>query len=298
MRKLLILSVVLAAVIGGSTAMAGARMTPKVVYGVDNRIDPINSMNEMFVHLSRSTAAQISASKLTKVKEEGFFKINDVSLEESFRVCSDERFAEQNANARCSGSLVGPDLLVTAGHCVDQSACENNEFRWVFDYRNDEIVDLGIEANDVYNCKEVVHREFDSQTMSDFALIRLDRKVTNREPLKFRRQGKIEMDTPLVVIGHPSGLPTKIAGGATVKRNGEDYFFESDLDTFGGNSGSAVFNANTGVIEGILVRGAQDYRIDYSRACRVVNECDSVNGRGCSGEDVTRIRKVQIEDYL
>ena len=51
---------------------------------------------------------------------------------------------------------------------------------------------------------------------------------------------RLSLDTPLVVIGHPSGLPTKIADGAWVRNNESEYYFVTNLDTFGGNSGSAV----------------------------------------------------------
>ena len=111
-------------------------------------------------------------------------------------------------------------------------------------------------------------------------------KWTDRTPLEFRQEGEVELDTPLVVIGHPSGLPTKIADGM-VRNNESEYYFVTNLDTFGGNSGSAVFNTDTGVVEGILVR-EQDYVWD-SRGCRVPKVCDE---NECRGEDVTRITVV------
>ena len=64
-------------------------------------------------------------------------------------------------------------------------------------------------------------------------------------------------------------------------------YFVANLDTYGGNSGSAVFNAKTGVIEGILVRGENDYV--YKGNCRVSNVCAS---DGCRGEDVTKLSAI------
>jgi len=46
-------------------------------------------------------------------------------------------------------------------------------------------------------------------------------------------------------------------------------FFDANLDTFGGNSGSPVFDARTNAVVGILVRGADDYREEGG--CDVVN---------------------------
>jgi len=58
-------------------------------------------------------------------------------------------------------------------------------------------------------------------------------------------------------------------------------WFVANTDTFVGNSGSGVFDANTKELVGILVRGAQDYVADGS--CNRVNVCPN---DGCRGEDV------------
>ena len=41
-------------------------------------------------------------------------------------------------------------------------------------------------------------------------------------------------------------------------------YFSANLDTYGGNSGSPVFNATDGTVEGILVRGNQDFVINVN----------------------------------
>jgi V8-like Glu-specific endopeptidase len=123
----------------------------------------------------------------------------------------------------------------------------------------------------------------------DYAFIELDRKVNDRQPLKVRKTGKISKGASLVVIGHPTGLPTKIADGANV-RTLQGKFFVANLDTFGGNSGSAVFNAETEEVEGILVRGETDYVYNSSLGCQVPNVCSN---DACRGEDVTYITNVE-----
>jgi len=66
----------------------------------------------------------------------------------------------------------------------------------------------------------------------------------------------------------------------------------ANLDTFGGNSGSAVFNAETGEVEGILVRGENDYvwSDENGSRCRVPQQCTN---DACRGEDVTRITNIK-----
>jgi hypothetical protein len=57
----------------------------------------------------------------------------------------------------------------------------------------------------------------------------------------------------------------------------------ANLDTYGGNSGSPVFNATNHQVEGILVRGENDFVTNGS--CYVSLVCPTT---GCRGEDVTR----------
>ena len=56
-------------------------------------------------------------------------------------------------------------------------------------------------------------------------------------------------------------LPRKYAGGQTsiVRENNNSDYFQANLDAYGGNSGSAVINAETHEVEGILVRGSYDF---------------------------------------
>ena len=264
-----------------------AQAKNKVVYGIDNRLDLYETESALFLDLAKSTAAMIDGGRLNETDNE-MMTITGSTLE-SRGICSTARFAQQITAASCSGFLVAPNLLVTAGHCVtSQSDC--NSYKWVFGYGKDaeDKATYSVEKSNVYSCKRIVDQELDRRSKDDYALLELDRPVLDRDPLEFRSEGQVEEETNLVVIGHPSGLPTKVAAGAWVRRNVSDVYFSANLDTFGGNSGSAVFDSETGVVEGILVRGETDYVYD-SRGCRVPKVCSET---GCRGEDVTRITNI------
>lgn len=262
-----------------------------VIYGEDNRQDVYASTNSAYVELSKSTAAMIDMGNL-KSAPNGEVKIDAETLEDR-GVCAKERFSKQISAANCSGFLVAPNVLVTAGHCI-RSEADCRSYKWVFDYKVD-FEDQGainVPASSVYSCKKIISRSLDGQTKDDYAVIELDRKATDRRPLSFRRTGKIAKGASLVVIGHPTGLPTKIADGAKV-RTLSTKFFVANLDTYGGNSGSAVFNTSTSEVEGILVRGDTDYVQEGS--CQVSNVCTD---QACRGEDVTYITNIDaLKNY-
>ncbi len=278
-----------------ATVSLNASAIDKVIYGEDDRRDVYEETNSLYLDLAASTAGMIPNSKIvTTDSNEVTFRTSTLS---SRGICEDEKFANQQTAANCSGFLVAPDLLVTAGHCIrTQNDCESN--KWVFGYSHNSTntdQDIKVSKNDVYGCSEIIERSLEGGAGDDYALIRLERKVEDRTPLNFRTSGKVEDNTPIVVIGHPSGLPTKIADGANVRSNSNSTYFQANLDTFGGNSGSAVFNAETGVVEGILVRGETDYTYDWDRGCRVVYSCSDA---GCRGEDVTRITNIKALQNL
>ncbi len=252
-----------------------------VIYGEDNRRDLVDETNPKYIQYAQATAAKVPTIFMRTVGKDVIFRT--MTLVDR-GICDTERFAKQNTVAMCSGFLVGPKTLVTAGHCIKNiNDCKN--FRWVFDYATTvkDQTRITVTPKKVYSCKKVISQHYDD--IEDYAVIELDREVKDRTPLAFRKTGSITPGTPVMVIGHPSGLPTKIADGANV-RTLDSHWFTANLDTFAGNSGSAVINTITGEVEGILVRGEEDYIDDPARGCKFAHQCENDQ---CRGEDVSLI---------
>jgi V8-like Glu-specific endopeptidase len=261
----------------------------QVVYEEDNRKDIYEVTNHLHLELAKSTAGMIHVDNFSNTKTKNVFDLDDVStLETSQNVCPSEKFSEQIVGPVCSGFLVGPDTIVTAGHCYksfDHPSSVCAKFAWVFDYdmtseKHDPSKNISFE--NIYLCKQVIAVKLDNNL--DYAVIKLDRKVENRKPLQFRKFEKVQAEKNLVVIGHPSGLPTKVSDGARVTNNSQENKFSANLDSFQGNSGSAVFDSETGLVEGILIQGKTDYHPSIPGrpgSCKVVNQCDA-KGNNCS----------------
>jgi len=259
------------------------------------------SENEMTTDESKPGVVQLSQRTLRNWLEAQFEEDKKVeklfsakvreAAKEGVTFCEGERFTEQPNPGMCSGFLIAPDLIMTAGHCVEMPTfC--SEYRWVFGFQVDPKTNkagVDIKNEDIYKCKKVVSNALNGALGLDYAIVQLDRAVSGREPLEIRNNSNIQNGTQLVVIGSPSGLPLKVADGASVRKNTHPNYFSANLDTFQGNSGSAVFNAETGVVEGILVRGENDFVANKVKMCIEANKC--ADG-ACRGEDVSRLTSI------
>lgn len=278
---LVVKSVLIIALCYFLSPIAIAQIKSKVIYGDDNRIQYFQVPRADMRDVADSTAAVVRNSNLT-VKPSGTTMIRAETFQKSMGLCSSEPFATEPSGAFCSAFLVGEDLMATAGHCLDTARCAQSSF--IFSYRmsNQNQAPVEVDSSEIYRCKAVLER---SQTGDeDYALVKLDRPVRGHRILTLARNS-VQIGDSLFVVGHPSGLPTKVTTNGLV-RSTNSAFFTASLDTYGGNSGSAVFNEATLEVVGILVRGENDFIYDSANRCSVSNRCSE---DGCRGEDVTQI---------
>ncbi len=264
----------------------------ELVYGADNRRE-VEDTGSRSKTLARSVALLVDRNQLAR-RGNGWRVRSSTTLADTFAVpaCRGERFTRQPVAGFCTGFVVGPRLIATAGHCVSDASCGRTRFAFGYQRRNGR-ANGNLGRDDVYSCQRVVERR--NTSTNDWAVVRVDRRIRGREPLTLRRRGKVGNNAQLFVIGHPAGLPQKFAGGARVRRNGSRNFFEASLDTYAGNSGSPVFNAQNRQVEGILVRGATDWTYGRQNGARCWRSNQCSNSRGCNGqfEEVTRIERIR-----
>ncbi len=256
-----------------------------LIYGSDDRLE-VFEVSTAEQALAASTVALVSTGQLQSIS--GGYRL-DVSstFGADANLCASEPFANQPDPAFCSGFQVGDDLIVTAGHCIRRKRdCRSTAFVFNFDMTSSNTVRSNFPSDDVYTCKSIVARV--ETGTNDWAVIQVDRPINGHGALPLRRTGSIGLGDAVTLIGHPYGIPTKVAAGATVQENGAGQYFQANVDAYGGNSGSAVFNSVTNEVEGILVRGNTD--LVSNGSCNVSNVCPD---SGCpSWEEVTRISSV------
>lgn len=262
----------------------------KAIYGADDRLDVFQSPDPLMRELARSVATQVSVKDVIE-KPEWEYRLKTSTLAKN-GLCQTERFAHQPLVGDCTGFLIAPDKMVTAGHCIT-STNQCAGMYWVFDFAyyngitEDEFV---FNETQIAQCRAVIERVKNAETGVDYAVMLLDRKMVGRTPFKVRKEGKVNDDAILTIIGHPNGIPAKIASGAEIRDNKDPNFFVTNTDSFVGNSGSPVVDSRTGIVEGVLVRGESDYVSVKERGCMVPLVFDNDKGRG---EDVIRINIIK-----
>lgn len=259
-----------------------------VVYGQDNRVDPSDHPDESIRRLAQDSIVAIVPKPVIDASNPNDVQFRTQTLGESQGLCEGEAFSNHPTAGICSGTLIAPDLVLTAGHCVDngQASCEN--LFAVFNY--EWLPSTGqldtITTNDIYACQRIVAQALSDSggTTRDYGIFQLDRPVTGYTPANVvSSRPNFQVGDDFVLIGSPSGIPMKIDDGGTVRepRTSPGDYLVGNPDTFGGNSGSGVFLPGSLDLFGVLISGDTDYVEDGS--CTRVNVCSE---SGCGGENI------------
>ena len=260
-----------------------------VIYGRDDRMERFAIAHTWLEEFARSSVALVDSKHIVNIAP-GWITISGKSHIEDRNLCPDERFVYQPVISGCSGTLIAPRVVLTAGHCTapdDENPsfdfCKDTYFIFDFASFSPGSVLVSHPLENVYRCRSVL-RSVDRDHGLDFALIELDRDVIGRFPVPMRRYGQLGKDEELIAIGHPAGLPQKISAGAFLRTQGP-IFFTANLDVSENSSGSPVFNLHRGFLEGIVASGEDDYEFDSDRQCNRAKRCPD---DGCEGESVTK----------
>lgn len=267
-----------------------AKVFSQGIYGDDHRREPYELEDESMAEFAGSSVALIPESNM--FYDGGIYRLSSQTYGKEYQLCRGERFFDQPTPASCSGTLVAEDIVLTAGHCIDSTDdCKGAKFVFGYALSRPGEFPREIAARDVFSCKEILAREERSDLNPahsvDFALVRLDRPAGDRPLVPMGATGGPRLGDNLFAFGYPAGLPLKFVTNGQVRSLGKN-LFQTNLDTYSGNSGSAVINLTTKKLEGILIRGDHDFEFTGEN-CYLSKHCED---DGCRGEWVMKIDEI------
>lgn len=149
----------------------------------------------------------------------------------------------------CSGTLIGNDLFLTAGHCFDQTGGGWNRPRVngttnvisSADIATNMHVNFNFQVDAAGNPRPEV--SFPITALIEYRLGGLDFAIVRLGGNPGAQFGTTAISTTdaaqgdmCCIIGHPSGLPKRIEAGPALAPSGNQIRYD-DIDTLGGNSG-------------------------------------------------------------
>jgi V8-like Glu-specific endopeptidase len=286
---------------------APLKRAAELVYGSDDRIESADIQDPRVRAVAEATAALVLADDVTCV--DGSCQLRTRALADQVGpICDGELLKNQRAGAVCTAFLIAPDLMVTAGHCLDDCSIGNfppKAAAIVFGFDAGSLSNgvSSVPADNVYQCAEMERRAFTGtrERDQDFAVFRLNRPVVGRVPVSTLTPGSLQAaGAEIAVVGHPLGTPLKAAlNGKVVVSDASAPRVFSNLDHLPGNSGSPVIDLATGSVSGILVTTPSlpnfvPSHDQSGNSCAVESRCDEQQGcgNGLAEEDWAGIQRI------
>jgi MYXO-CTERM domain-containing protein len=186
----------------------------------------------------------------------------------------------------CSGSLLSPNVVLTARHCVSKSITSTVSCNELGQSGNGDHVgdDESLDQVHVYSgpkpayggeasagIRQIVHAEGSILCNADIALLVLDREITDTVPLRVRLGGAPQLDEAVRAVGYgqndravPVGTRLRkdavkvLAVGQRVSASQTplgSHEFEVGLSICQGDSGGPAISEATGAVIGVVSRG-------------------------------------------
>ena len=166
-----------------------------------------------------------------------------------------------------TGTMISKDLFITAGHLFDQTGGGWNRpkdnathatispqqialnMHLNFNYQ----VDPGgvLRAEVKFPITQLIEYRLGGL---DFAICRIGGNPGNTFGINGVSTVDALKNDMLCLMGHPAGVPKRIEAGPLSRISGSNLFY-NDIDTLGGNSGSGILRASTGLLIGVHTNG-------------------------------------------
>ena len=275
------------------------------VYGLQD-IAQVKSSNG----LSEAQSArvdQIVSATAAIVRVDNFNSNELLHLGDYYKFCRAHDWEKQREWSRCSATLIAPNKILTAGHCIwDKKDCENSKI--VFNFVDDSSIEqIKKDPDLVYSCKKILLKKAPKSTwdpsvpltvdQNDYAILELDRNVVGRTPISLASQKPLGPHEKIYGFGYPEGTPQKLTVGyndeTSKYNNSKNYFQVAGMQSAAGLSGGGIYNSSFELI-GILVRGSPSFEFDHETRphCGGYKECTA---ESCSW---TQFQKLNFVPHL
>jgi S1-C subfamily serine protease len=248
-------------------------------------LNPLIQQHQPVIINQQSVGVVIEKNMMHQVTDSLYQLDISSTLGSLYNLCPGEAFEKQPVVGVGTAFIIDEQFMMTAAHVFNRSI-DNYVVVFGFEIINKVgTYEAYISATDIYYPTKIMNTSDDL----DVTLFQIDRSL-NKPVLKRANSTKVPNNTSVYMIGHPMGLPKKVAFNASIKNNEHPQYFFTSLDAFQGNSGSPVFRLDTDEVIGILVSGELDYKwngnCNASTLCRIPY---------CKGEKVIRIEEVMNE---
>ncbi|MCF2498338.1 S1 family peptidase [Dyadobacter chenhuakuii] len=251
-------------------------------------LTPLIAWQKQILDNARAVAIVIEKNKLHAVTDSIYQLDVGITLGEQFKLCPGTPFISQPVIGVGTAFVLNEESMMTAAHVFQQNL---DRYAIVFGY---EMINKAGAFEGLIALKDIYYPTRISQSSEELDLVVFEvSRPLDRSFLKFSTEKKPYIFTPLYMIGHPYGLPKKVALNASVQSNGDTEFFYTSLFAAQGNSGSPVFDLNTNEVIGVLVSGEIDY--SWNGNCNAANFCKIPY---CTGEKVISLTAVQNIENL
>lgn len=203
------------------------------------------------------------------------------------------KFYAPQGSGSCSGTMIAPDLFLTAGHCVEP---EHTFLQVEMNYQD---TNSGAPRDiEWFNVTEVVEDEIAGL---DYAILRVQGDPGLRFGMTTPVARSVDTGTQLAIIQHPAGIRKVIDAGTALSSAGDRLYY-GNIDTYGGSSGSGILDDQGNLVAvhafgGCNSRGANSGTLikDIANVSPVLTD---LTRRVCPLQPIARYWNPAIKDHF
>jgi Trypsin-like peptidase domain len=234
-------------------------------------------------YLIGATAIASRRTGRVRLHHEGYGSANSLCADEPFREqpVVVERQGAIPGDFGYTGYLVGPDRVLTCWHGWEYFS--GRAQLAIFGYAlhpggaaATELPASQVLAVAAYPADRPPPAAAPGSCSGDWVVLRLEHPVTHLGELASPRLATPRPGRSVYALGHPRGLPLKLAADGVVL-GATDGALRTNLDTFVGNSGSPIFDADSHALVGLVIegqKGQDDFAPASARRCYATNRID------------------------